>query len=559
MTEEEDPGFPLTGNLSPAIYAPTQDWNGFEKLSPQNQSHYDDTWPSTSHKVNPIPMKPSEATSLNAKPKAFREYDKHNSDSKHDRPKREERHHRHHRHDHDKEERHHDRHHDHHRHHKRHHREDHDHDHNHDNTKRDKRSRSKSRSKSTKDHHKRSSRSSKKEDHDTRLKEVYQKGFVPSPEFLPEFSPYYMRLDAYVEITACRGSGKTTLVKEILSKRAKEFFLILTFSSTEKLNGAMSEHNAPAFSHHQVDTDMLENLLNMREQQIDLLENLRRTMERSQQSKRRPKEYKEICETLARRRKQYICLFFDDMTSSHSTLNNSTFTRLRNMGRHYSVCVIINKQSDQNVARHQRNQADTSIMFAMDDTEELKRTWSTQFQDLRLFPTFDDFKRAHHKYCSLKRGGCLIRMKRFDPRIPNYIKQFYTSFAYQTKDLSTDEIGSFANHRVQLYNDAVYAPHELVNEYAKQRELTQQYDAQLENINGKHIPRGISMPPPPPSSTDADTAGKRTQSKKGTKNDKTEPPVSNAPVRTRPGKVRLRMDPTGETFWNASPTTNMKR
>jgi hypothetical protein len=385
---------------------------------------------------------------------------------------------------------------------------------------------------------------------------VYQKGFVPSPTFLPEFSPYYMRLDAYVELNGCRGRGKTTLVKEILSKRAHEFYLTLAFSSTEKLNGDMSDHTLPAFTHSEVSTDMLDNLLSIREKQIDLLENLRRTMERSHKSKTQPKEYKKVCDKLEKRRKQYICLFFDDMTSNHATLNNSTFTRLRNMGRHYSVCVIVNKQSDQNVARHQRNQADMTVMFAMDDEEERKRTWQTQFKDLRLFPTLESFEQAHHKYCYLKHGGCLVRIKRFDPRIPDYIRNYYTSFAYQTKKLSSEEIGSFANHRIQLYNDAVYAPHELVNEYAKQREYLQQYDAQLEGLNGRQVPHGLSMlPPPPPTSSES---GKQKTKGKGRGNGRAraahpDSTRDNTPVRTRPGKVRLRLDPTGDSFWNAAP------
>jgi hypothetical protein len=385
-----------------------------------------------------------------------------------------------------------------------------------------------------------------------RLRNVYQARFVPRPTFLPEFSPFYFPLDANIEITATRGSGKTTLFKEIMKARAPEFKIVMTFSSTEDVQGAMEDHVPPAFNRSKMDLNMIDQYMKLREQQIKILKHTLKTLERLGHANSR--RYKENEERLKRRQKEYVCFFFDDFADDPKNLNNQTFKRLRKMGRHYNVCLITNKQADVDTHRSERLAADTSIIFNTDDDNELRRAWESQFKDTRLFPTFDDFMEAQTHYCSVK-GGCLVHVRRFDPRVPQYIQENYRTFAYQTRDLPKEEIGSFANMRIQLYNDAVYVPQKLLDEHTKQLERTRWYQEQLSSTGGDlGIPKAIQPPPPPPQQNGSTGHGKGKSAGKhknasSTWDDEEEPdPVD--PVPTRDGHIRIQTDPTGERFWN---------
>lgn len=186
---------------------------------------------------------------------------------------------------------------------------------------------------------------------------------------------------ATIALIAKRASGKSVLVKEIMSK--KKGIPSVIMCKTEKLNRSYSTHVPDSYIFYNFDTDILSRIF-MRQRKLI-----------SDNEKRKKKKKAE--------KDDRVFLIMDDCMSDKSWVKDPNILELFYNGRHYHISFILTMQYSKGLPPEMRSNLDYIFLLAEDFICNRKRLYDDY---AGMFPSYDIFQQVFSELTD--NWGCMV-------------------------------------------------------------------------------------------------------------------------------------------------------
>lgn len=189
---------------------------------------------------------------------------------------------------------------------------------------------------------------------------------------LKKFDPTSIKTDSIIVIVARRRSGKSFLVKDLLSFHAQSFGAAVVICPTEVFNHFYSDFIPPVFIHHEYKKEILEKVI-------------------QRQTKLKKRRDREIAT------KGYSNIDISLLVLMDDCMNDTSWTRDTNIrflfmnGRHIGVCFISLMQYARNIPPDLRSQVDYSFLLKEPSLENRKKLYDCFATS---FPNFDVYSQV---------------------------------------------------------------------------------------------------------------------------------------------------------------------
>lgn len=186
---------------------------------------------------------------------------------------------------------------------------------------------------------------------------------------LRRFDPSSLKTDCVAVIVARRRSGKSFLVKDMLSYHAHSFGAAVVICPTETFNHFYSEFIPPAFIHHEYKREILE-----------------RVIERQKRLKKR--RDREIRDKGQSNIDLSLLVLMDDCMNDTSWTRDPNIRFLFLNGRHIGVCFVCLMQYARNVPPDLRSQVDYSFLLkepSLENRKKLYDCFATSFPSFEVY------------------------------------------------------------------------------------------------------------------------------------------------------------------------------
>lgn len=180
---------------------------------------------------------------------------------------------------------------------------------------------------------------------------------------LKEWHPNMMDSDGVVFICGLRGSGKSTVVKDIIYKRRKSFNAFVGIAPTEDSKKMFRTMTPFTFIYDNADRDTLEQIVTT-QRQI--------TNHRKLKAKRTGTPHE--------RKITLIC--GDDIFKDRKTANNEQMGDIVMNGRHDDLCLILNAQVARDFDKRYRQNVTTAIFCREEGAESIRAIFDMFFRGM---------------------------------------------------------------------------------------------------------------------------------------------------------------------------------
>ena len=189
---------------------------------------------------------------------------------------------------------------------------------------------------------------------------------------LKRFDPTKIKTDSIIVIVARRRSGKSFLVKDLLSYHAHNFSAAVVICPTEVFNHFYSDFIPPVFIHHQYKKEILERVI-------------------QRQTKLKKKRDREIATKGHSNIDLSLLVVMDDCMNDTSWTRDPNIRFLFLNGRHIGVCFIGLMQYARNIPPDLRSQVDYSFLLKEPSLENRKKLYDCFAAS---FPCFDVYSQV---------------------------------------------------------------------------------------------------------------------------------------------------------------------
>lgn len=186
---------------------------------------------------------------------------------------------------------------------------------------------------------------------------------------LKKFDPASLKTDSVIVAVARRRSGKSYLIKDLLSHHNDAFAAATVICPTEEFNRFYSEFVPPAFIHHEYDSQILERII---KRQKDLNKRI--------EADKMAKGYSNVDMSLL--------VIMDDVMSDVKWTNDPSIRFLFLNGRHLKVCFIVLSQYCKNLPPSLRSNVDYSFLLkepSFENKKKLYESFSAAFPNFEVF------------------------------------------------------------------------------------------------------------------------------------------------------------------------------
>lgn len=189
---------------------------------------------------------------------------------------------------------------------------------------------------------------------------------------LKKFDPASLKTDSICVIVARRRSGKSFLVKDLLSYHAHSFAAAVVICPTEVFNHFYSDFIPPVFIHHEYKREILEKVI-------------------ERQTRLKKRRDREIASKGFSNIDMSLLVLMDDCMNDTSWTRDPNIRFLFLNGRHIGVCFVGLMQYARNIPPDLRSQVDYSFLLKEPSLENRKKLYDCFATS---FPGFDVYSQV---------------------------------------------------------------------------------------------------------------------------------------------------------------------